>query len=1261
MFDTVLIANRGAIACRIIRTLRRMGVKSVAVYSEADRHSLHVSLADAAIEIGPGPAAQSYLRAEKILAAAQASGAQAIHPGYGFLSENPGFAEDCAAAGIAFIGPSPEQMRAFGLKHTARDLAAANHVPLLPGSGLLSDAGHAQAEAARIGYPVMLKSTAGGGGIGMRLIWSADELVEAFQSVERLARANFKEAGIFLEKYVEHARHIEVQIFGDGKGHVVALGERDCSVQRRNQKVIEETPAPGLTDAQRQNLLDTAVRLGQAVGYRSAGTVEFVYDTQSGQFYFLEVNTRLQVEHGVTEEVSGVDLVEWMVREAAGELDLSGFHAAPQGASIQVRLYAEDPGKDFQPAAGVLTQVEFSPQARIETWVERGSEVPPFYDPMLAKIIVKADDRAAALSKMQQALADTRIAGIECNLEYLRQILADNVFAEGRQTTRYLNAFRYRPATLDVIEPGVQSSIQDWPGRTGYWNVGVPPSGPMDHLAFRLANRLAGNAEGTAGLELTVAGPTLRFNTDAVIALAGADMGAELDGQPLANWAAHAIPAGSILKLGAIKDTGTRAYLAVRGGFDVPDYLGSKSTFTLGQFGGHAGRTLRVGDVLHIHLDLAQTVPPFEKGGLGQPETWPPSFGGLVSWLEVPSGISPDIAQVEPSLNPPCPPLTKGGVAVPYTHAWQIGVLYGPHGAPDFFTEADIEMFFATDWEVHYNSSRTGVRLIGPKPEWARRDGGEAGLHPSNIHDNAYAIGAVDFTGDMPVILGPDGPSLGGFVCPATIVQAELWKMGQLRPGDTVRFVRLSQADAERLEAAQDAAIATLSPPFEKGGQGGFGDGSASATSEENPVAQPILHRTPLTENPVEVVYRRAGDKYLLIEYGPLVLDLNLRFRVHALMTRLETEAIPGILDLTPGIRSLQVHYDSRRLPLDRLMDLLLAVERQLPAIEDMEVPTRIVHLPLSWDDAATRLAIEKYMQSVRKDAPWCPSNIEFIRRINDLDSIDEVKRIVFEASYLVMGLGDVYLGAPVATPVDPRHRLVTTKYNPARTWTPENAVGIGGAYMCVYGMEGPGGYQFVGRTLQMWNRWRDERQGAAQFTAGKPWLLRFFDQIRFYPVSAEELLQIREDFPLGRYKLRIEETTFRLADYNRFLADNAASIAAFKTQQQTAFEAERERWKAAGQADYATDASVAEAATDSELDLPEHGRAVASHIAGNVWKIMAAPGAKVKAGDPLVIVESMKMEFSVAAPCDGTIYQVFCREGGQVSAGQDLLVLVVD
>src|SRR5215208_1991936 len=275
MFKKVLIANRGAIACRIIRTLRRMGVQSVAVYSEADAHSLHVSAADEAVCIGPAPATDSYLRQERILDAARATGAQAIHPGYGFLSENADFAHACAHAGVVFIGPKPEQMRSFGLKHMGREIAAAHGVPLLPGSALLVDAGQARAEAARIGYPMMLKSTGGGGGIGMRLVESEDELSDAFTSVERLARSNFKDSGIFLEKYVEQARHIEVQIFGDGCGGVIALGERDCSMQRRNQKVIEETPAPHLDAGTRQRLFDTAITLGRAVSYASAGTVEF--------------------------------------------------------------------------------------------------------------------------------------------------------------------------------------------------------------------------------------------------------------------------------------------------------------------------------------------------------------------------------------------------------------------------------------------------------------------------------------------------------------------------------------------------------------------------------------------------------------------------------------------------------------------------------------------------------------------------------------------------------------------------------------------------------------------------------------------------------------------------------------------------------------------------------------------------------------------------------------------------------------------------
>ena len=1201
MFTKVLIANRGAIACRIIRTLRKMGIASVAVYSDADRHSLHVSQADESIHIGPSPAAQSYLDADKILAAAKSTGAQAIHPGYGFLSENAAFVEACEAAGIAFIGPRAAQMRQLGPKHSARALAKAHGVPLLPGTDLLPDLETAKREAARIGYPVMLKSTGGGGGIGMSLIRKPAELAPAFESVVRLAKNNFKDGGVFLEKFVEHARHIEVQILGDSHGHVVALGERDCSVQRRNQKVVEETPAPGLTAQQRTELLACAARLGTAAGYTNAGTVEFVYDNVTGHFYFLEVNTRLQVEHGVTEEVTGVDLVEWMIRAAAGTLDLSSYTPVSCGASIQVRLYAEDAGKNFQPAAGTLTDVHFPSSARIETWVETGSEVSAFYDPMIAKIIVRGTDRADALARLDSALADTRVHGLENNLPYLRQIIASEGFHTGSVTTKYLSTLPFVPATIEVLEGGTQTTVQDYPGRIGYWDVGVPPSGPMDNLSFRLANRLVGNPDTAAALELTVNGPTLRFNTPAVVALTGAHMPATLDGKPVAFHRAFRIRAGQTLRIGSVSGAGLRAYLSIRHGLDVPDYLGSKSTFTLGLFGGHSGRALRTGDVLRLHTST-------------------------------PAGVTTDA----PLLRAPA------SIQPPLTREWQIGVLYGPHGAPDFFTEADITTLLSTAYEVHYNSARTGVRLIGPKPEWARRDGGEAGLHPSNIHDNAYAIGAVDFTGDMPIILGPDGPSCGGFVCPFTIVQAELWKMGQLKPGDKVRFTALTAQHARELAYAQESTIETLRRTT----------GIPARVSEPAPPEPAILHTIPARPTAPAVVYRRQGDANLLVEYGPLQLDIAMRMRVHALQTWLERHKVPGLIDLTPGIRSLQVHFDYRLLPMERLLEILLRAESELPAIDDIEVPSRIVHLPLSWEDESTLLAIRKYMQIVRKDAPWCPSNLEFIRRINNLDTLADVYRISFDASYLVLALGDVYLGAPVATPVDPRHRLVTTKYNPARTWTPENAVGIGGAYLCIYGMEGPGGYQFIGRTCQMWNRHKQ----TADFTDGKPWLLRFFDQIKFYPVSNAELTQFREDFPQGRVKLRIEETTFKLRDYQVFLSANSESITAFKTHQQSAFEAERQRWIDSGQINFsAHDESAAPA---DESAIPEGCIALPSHIPGNVWKILVSPNDTVTDGQPLVILESMKMEVTVSATRAGVIREIRCAEGRPVNAGETLIVL---
>ena len=348
----------------------------------------------------------------------------------------------------------------------------------------------------------------------------------------------------------------------------------------------------------------------------------------------------------------------------------------------------------------------------------------------------------------------------------------------------------------------------------------------------------------------------------------------------------------------------------------------------------------------------------------------------------------------------------------------------------------------------------------------------------------------------MPILLGPDGPSLGGFVCSAVTAREDLWKLGQLKPGDTLRFVPV---------AGSTVAHAPGSPLVGRRG---------------------------------DAVYRRAGDDNLLVEYGPMTLDIGLRMRVHLLSQALCAVPPPGLIELTPGIRSLQIHYDSAVLSRADLLGRLSAIENALPTIDDIVLPSRIVHPPLSGDDPQAQLAMRKYQELARPDAPWRPSNIKFIRRSNGLENEEATRRLIFDASYLVLGLGDVFLGTPMATPLDPRHRLVTTKYNPARTWTPENAVGIGGAYMCVYGMEGPGGHQLFGRTIQMWNSWRTTQA----FAQGSPWLLRFFDQIRFFPVSAEDLRQARAAFPHGGYSLKIEETQFSYADYRAFLAREAPS-----------------------------------------------------------------------------------------------------------------------
>ncbi|HET9292601.1 MAG TPA: biotin carboxylase N-terminal domain-containing protein, partial [Actinomycetes bacterium] len=407
----VLVANRGEIACRIMATLRRLGIGAVAVYAGSDRAAAHVGAADLAVPLGDGGPAGTYLDADRVVAAAVAAGADAVHPGYGFLAESAPFARAVEGAGLTFVGPTPAQIELFGDKDRARSLARAAGVPLLPGSGVLPHLEAAAAEADRLGYPVLLKATAGGGGIGMARCDGPADLAGAWARVTRAGQASFGSDAVFVERFLAVARHVEVQVVGDGRGGVAVLGDRDCSVQRRHQKVVEEAPAFGLPPGLRAALAADARALAASVDYRSVGTVEFLVDPLRGEHHFLEVNTRLQVEHGVTEAVTGLDLVEIMLAVAAGDTSaVDAGDPAPDGHAVEARLYAEDPAQGFRPSTGLLTEVGFPTAVRVDTWVDAGTEISPLYDPLLAKVVARGDDRAAAVDALAAALAATRVA-----------------------------------------------------------------------------------------------------------------------------------------------------------------------------------------------------------------------------------------------------------------------------------------------------------------------------------------------------------------------------------------------------------------------------------------------------------------------------------------------------------------------------------------------------------------------------------------------------------------------------------------------------------------------------------------------------------------------------------------------------------------------------------------------------------------------------------------------------------------------------------
>jgi urea carboxylase len=676
---------------------------------------------------------------------------------------------------------------------------------------------------------------------------------------------------------------------------------------------------------------------------------------------------------------------------------------------------------------------------------------------------------------------------------------------------------------IEVLAPGPLTTIQDWPGRVGLWELGVPPSGPMDPRSFQIANLLVGNPPGVAGLEATLAGPRLRFDAPTVVAVCGAPVPVTLDGRPVPTWTAVDVPAGGVLAVGAFADAGMRCAVAVSGGLAAEPVMGSVAAFVAAKLG---PAPLAAGDRLEV--------------------SGPRSTDGSTALRSTDRPARAEVAD-------------GSALAPVLTDTSTLRVVTGPHGAPDILTTPGLRELFREPWTVHHQSDRTGVRLTGPVPDFARADGGAAGLHPSNILDSAYGVGTIMLSGDVAVVVGVDGPSLGGFAAIGQIIRADRWKLGQLRAGDTVVLDPVTPEAASLAFSESEAELATL---MRSGGPASRPPAPRFSLAEALAASRPAARRTvtvgaALLDRPGDgahgpVTYRQAGDGAVLVEFGAPEIDLRSRVRVHTLQQMLRAEQLDAILDLTPGVRSLHVHFDPTALPLGGLLDRLTQLEGDCPVPEMVTVAARTVHLPLAWRHSQAMLAMERY-RSVSPNAPWLPDNIEFIRRINGIEDEAEVQRIVTAARYLVLGLGDVYMGAPVAVPIDPRHRLVTTKYTPARTWTPANAVGIGGAFLCVYGIEGPGGYQLVGRTVPIWY------PGDA-----RPCLLNHFDQLRFALVPEAELEALRHEALHGSWRPATEPVAFSLVPHAAFVAEHAGEIDRFTASRELAFAQERDAWRAA-------------------------------------------------------------------------------------------------
>lgn len=1022
-------------------------------------------------------------------------------------------------------------------------------------------------------------------------------------------------------------------------------------MQRRNQKIVEETPSQFLLHnlQLRRDLCEVAVRLAKSVNYRSAGTVEFLVvdegsdSVNTGKFFFLEMNTRLQVEHGITEMVNDVDLVEWMIyqgnlqKTGHNTLNMSTFHWKPTGHAIEVRIYAENPSLNFQPSPGLLTHVKWPAmfsQLRVDTWAKSGTKVTTGYDSLIAKMMAYGTDRDGAIDILSNALLETIVAGPFTNLDYLLTVLQHKDFTSGNTTTHMLKQVEYTPQAIRVLQGGPDTTVQDLPGHMGLRVYGIQCNGPMDDVAFKVANILVGNKQCTSGLEITMQGPKLYFYVPTLVAITSADMEVILSvpgAEPVqkALWSRLFIPARSTLAISKVPrgSAGCRCYMAVLGGLNVPDYLGSKSTFAAFGYGGFQGRALQVGDM----LPLTRTVSDSQVQNIAED-------------LILPIALRPT-----------------------YQKQWEIKVMPGPHADPDYVKPEGMDEMFSVDWEVHYNSAKMGVRLSGPTPKWSRSDGGYGGTHPSNIHDNGYALGSVNFIGDSPVLLTCDGPTQGGFTCPWTVISTEMWKLGQVYSGDIIHFHPISIDDALEIRTSHDdyfahiTQIATYHPLSVPSRTFPLLTNTACGKTDfgkkhHNCAILDELPADAKSDRPC-VQYRQCGDCYILTEYGdpkgPVDLNIFARVRVLQDALRLHTDTktqkvenalIPGTFDAAPCVRSLLIRYDSRTLPQSTLVEYLKTLELDLPDVRKVVFLSRDIRMPFVFDDKWSQEATKQYIQLIRKEASYLPCNVDFIAKNNGLTGgKTEVLKHVSGTPFLTVGVG-FFLGCPFLCPINPLDRLKVPKYNLSRLYTPAGTVGMGGSLCAIYPLDTPGGYQMFGRTIPTWDTF-----GSVQpFTPYQPWLLSLFDKVTFYQVSEDELLHFRRLALAGKYKYDICKATFDMTEYNKLVGMVTKEYAV----------RDKKYKKASAGLKVLDDELLNKQAVapvnvkqDSADTLDEGQEACQALMYGCVKNVTVKAEDSVTAtGTVLCMLEAMKTEIAVTCDVSGTVVQVLVVPGQVVT-----------